>query len=122
MPLLEVNNGKWSVVCIDAARLLTESKVFEAGRTQKFSMRSFQVCSHLKLKGVYTSDIRYAANTLPKGIQLKVTNKDKDWFADYSWVSLPNWFSDEEGIEPDTPNEKEVASKENIQDNFEEKK
>ena len=41
VPLVDVNTGKWSVVAVDAARLLTENKVFEAGRTPKFSMRSF---------------------------------------------------------------------------------
>ena len=71
---------------------------------------------------MYTSDIRYAANTLPKGIQLKVTNKEKDWFKEYQWVSLPNWFSDEEGIEADTESEVAISKKENVEDNFDEKK
>jgi hypothetical protein len=46
------------------------------------------VCSTVTLRGIYTSDIKYAANTLPKGMALKVTSRDKSWFDDYAWLSV----------------------------------
>jgi hypothetical protein len=98
IPLVAVPPKKWTVVCIDASSILTENKVFDSLSTPKFSMRSFQVCATLQIKGVYTSDIRYAANTLPKGMALKVTGKDKNWFSEYAWISLPGG----EAEKPDT--------------------
>jgi hypothetical protein len=66
-------------------------------------MRSFQICSSLQVKNVYTSDIKYASNTLPKGMALKVTGKDKNWFSEYAWVSLPEGEVEQEPIKENLP-------------------
>jgi hypothetical protein len=55
------------------------------------------------VKNVYTSDIRYAANTLPKGMALKVTGKDKNWFSEYAWVSLPEGDLEQEPVKENLP-------------------
>lgn len=42
-------------------------------------MRSIQVTANLMIRGVYTSDIKYTVQTLPKEMALKLA-KVKDWF------------------------------------------
>jgi hypothetical protein len=41
------------------------------------------------LKGIYTSDIQYTVTSLPKAIGFKLAS-GKDWFSEYSWLSIPN--------------------------------
>jgi hypothetical protein len=79
---------KWTVIALNALSYFAEHKCFASGSTNKFYLRSFKLQSCLSIKGVYTSDIAYSATTLPKDIQLKVP-KDKDWFAEYNWLQLP---------------------------------
>lgn len=52
-------------------------------------MRSMQVSSSVMIRGVFTSDIKYTVQTLPKDMQLKLT-KSKDWFAQYAWFEYPS--------------------------------
>jgi hypothetical protein len=35
-------------------------------------MRSLQVTSNVQIRGIYTSDIRYTVQTLPKDMALKI--------------------------------------------------
>ena len=41
------------------------------------------------VKGVYTSDNMYHPDSLPKGMELKVTGKDKTWSTEYAWMCVP---------------------------------
>jgi hypothetical protein len=60
-------------------------------------MRSLQVTANLQIKGLYTSDIRYTPQTLPKDLSLKIL-KGQDWYSLYSWFEYPV----QEGEEPNT--------------------
>lgn len=51
-------------------------------------MRSLQVTANVQVKGIYTSDIKYTVQTLPKDMALK-TLKGQEWFALYSWFEYP---------------------------------
>jgi hypothetical protein len=41
------------------------------------------------LRGVFTSDIQYSVTSLPKQMSLRIA-ADKDWFAEYGWISIPD--------------------------------
>lgn len=53
----------------------------------EFHLRSFQICSHMWVKGVYTSDIDYNVQTFPKDVSLK-TKSNEEWHKEYEWITL----------------------------------
>ena len=85
---LTIPPNKWTVVCVNIAKLLEDNKIFLAGQNQTFYLRSFQICSTVNVRGVYTSDIAYQVHSLHKDMQFKIP-KDQDWFSQYHWVQFP---------------------------------
>ena len=85
---LDIPPNKWTVVCINIAKLLEDNKIFLPGQNQVFYLRSFQICSTVNVRGVYTSDIAYQVHSLHKDMQFKIP-KDQDWFSQYNWVQYP---------------------------------
>jgi hypothetical protein len=75
IPLQDANQavpfGKWTVVCINALQILESANAFAAGQNKTFYMRSLQVTANVMVKGIYTSDIKYTVQTLPKDMALK---------------------------------------------------
>ncbi len=92
IPLQDANQavpfGKWTIICINALQILESANAFVAGQNKTFYMRSLQVTANVQVKGIYTSDIKYTVQTLPKDMALK-TLKGQEWFALYSWFEYP---------------------------------
>ena len=63
---LAMQPGKWTVVCINVAKLLEDNNIFLPNQNQSFYLRSFQICSTINVRGVYTSDIAYQVHSLHK--------------------------------------------------------
>jgi hypothetical protein len=99
----------WTVLCLNAHQILEANQLFPPGQKESFFMRSLQATANVQIRGIYTSDIRYTVQTLPKEMALKIL-KGQDWFAQYSWFEYPQ----QEGAEPNTASE---AAKENAQSN-----
>lgn len=85
---LQAAPEQWTVVNLNVHWLLDSNKVFSPSQPQKFYLRSFTLQASLFIKGVFTSDIEYNPNTLPKAF-LKPPAKGKNWFEDYAWLSVP---------------------------------
>jgi hypothetical protein len=86
---LNIQSDRWTLVCIGVSDLLEK---YCSPKT--FMLRSFQICSTINVRGIFTSDIQYQVNTIPKDFQFKVS-KDSDWFSEYSWFQYPNVDFDE---------------------------
>jgi len=80
--------GKWTVLCINGWQLLEENHAFMACQKASFHMRSIQVTANIQVRGIYTSDIKYSVQTLPKDMALKIL-KGQDWFSQYAWIEYP---------------------------------
>eukprot|EP00347_Sterkiella_histriomuscorum_P023802 403333335 len=81
--------AKWTMIALNAYNLLESNNVFISGQAHSFSMRSFQATANSSIKGIFTSDIKYTVQTLPKDMAMKNT-KDKEWFAQYAWIDYPH--------------------------------
>ena len=81
---LNIQSDRWTVVCINVEELLESHHIFLPNQSKQFLLRSFQICSTVNVRGVFTSDIQYQVPTLPKDMQFKIP-KDHDWFSQYSW-------------------------------------
>lgn len=53
------------------------------------------VTANVSIRGIFTSDIKYTVQTLPKEMQMKLT-KEKDWFSQYAWFEYPHQFEQQE--------------------------
>lgn len=70
--------------------ILDDAGVFSPSADEKqFYLRSFQICSNLSIKSVYTSDISYNVQSFPKEVALKAP-RGQDWFSEFSWISVPD--------------------------------
>jgi hypothetical protein len=63
--------------------------VFPPGQKHAFHLRSLQLTASLQIRGIYTSDIKYTAGTLPKEMALKLIKGQQDWFSLYHWIQYP---------------------------------
>ena len=104
---LTIPPNKWTVVCINIAMLLEGNKIFLSSQNQAFYLRSFQICSTVNVRGVYTSDIAYQVHSLHKDMQFKIP-KDQDWFSQYNWVQYPCEESGDPGL--DEPKQEEIKA------------
>ena len=52
---LRVEDDRWTVVVVGVADLLEANNLLQ--NTDKFSLRSLQLCSTMNVRGVFTSDI-----------------------------------------------------------------
>ena len=89
MPISEgLQYNKWTIICINAFQVLAENNVFAPGQKSGFFMRSIQITANIQVKGMYTSDMKYTVQTLPKDMALKML-KGQDWFSQYAWIEYP---------------------------------
>eukprot|EP00928_Gymnodinium_smaydae_P026312 TRINITY_DN20709_c1_g3_i1.p1 TRINITY_DN20709_c1_g3~~TRINITY_DN20709_c1_g3_i1.p1 ORF type:complete len:2082 (-),score=410.92 TRINITY_DN20709_c1_g3_i1:81-6326(-) len=75
----------WAVVCVHVPSLLAMCPGLPP---HSFVLKSVQFCASMVLRNVYTSDIRYTPETLPREMML-----DQGSFEGrYSWVDVPGPF------------------------------
>nr|PIL99774.1 putative WD repeat protein 90 [Toxoplasma gondii COUG] len=70
--------GVWTMLCINTPTLLGQyTRLVPKGMV----LKSMQICANIKLRGIYTSDILYPQNMLPRGMRLspKTTVEDCQW-------------------------------------------
>lgn len=75
---------KWSVVVLDIKALLQK---FVGVHITGHMMKSLTICSTLFIKGVYSSDILYQCQNLPREMSFKL-NREQNWNDIYDWVSF----------------------------------
>lgn len=82
-------NNRWSVVCVQVPIVLAHC----AARLppHAFALKSVQLCASLLVRNIYTSDIRYTPDSMPREMVFSQQSKFKDR---HSWVDLPGAFAD----------------------------
>jgi len=85
---LQIQPERWTIVAINVGKLLEDNSIYVPNQPHSFFLRSLQLCSTVNVRGVFTSDIEYQVNTLPKDLAFKLP-KDSDWFSHYNWFSYP---------------------------------
>jgi len=85
---LSLQGDRWTVVAIHVGELFDSNNLYIPNQAKSFYLRSLQICSSVNVRGVFTSDIAYQVQTLPKDMALKLP-KDSDWFSHYNWYSFP---------------------------------
>lgn len=78
----------WSVVCVHVPSILA---IFSRMVAHAHSLKSIQLCSCLLVRNVYTSDIRYAPDDLPREMKL---DQLPGFENRYSWVDVPGAASE----------------------------
>lgn len=77
-------SNKWSVVVLDVKSLLHK---FVGVHINGHMMKSVTICSTLFIKGIYSSDILYQSQNLPKEMSFKLS-REQNWNDIYDWVSF----------------------------------
>ncbi|CAG9336068.1 unnamed protein product [Blepharisma stoltei] len=79
-------SDKWTIILLDIKALLWQHF---GNLYRKFTLKSFNLCSSMIIRGVFTSDILYTQNNLPRDMSFK-TDRNKAWNELYDWVEFPN--------------------------------
>jgi len=81
---------KWTVVCLDIPKFLTQYKLMAPNveAAGSHTLRSVQICSNLTIRSIYTSDNHYNPDSLPREMQFKCGKNDK-WTTIYNWHNAP---------------------------------
>lgn len=122
---------KWTVVVLDIQALV---KAYGGRHLHSHTLRSLTLCSNLFVRGVYTSDLQYTPETLPKEMAFKCT-REQNWRSLYEWMELPSGLEAsprglptieaEVDFEVEDSDDEEILEKENTTDRrgkFEEQK
>jgi WD40 repeat protein len=102
---------RWTVVVLDIPALV---RTYAGSHLHSHSLRSLTLCSNLFVRGVYTSDVLYSPNTLPRELSFKCT-REQNWLSLYDWVELPSQSTAlaSETYEVSEEDEEESVEKEN---------
>ena len=76
--------NKWTVVVLDIKSLLHR---YIGVHISAHMMKNLTICSTLFVKGVYTSDILYSCENLPREMSFKLT-RDQVWTELYDWMPI----------------------------------
>lgn len=85
VPLLwEPSEANWFVLALDLPRLVEEQSglIFD-------SLKNVQLCSYMLVRGIYTSDIKYAETTMPRDMTLPIGSDKYPGFQFYWLPSEP---------------------------------
>ncbi|CAG9320539.1 unnamed protein product [Blepharisma stoltei] len=77
---------KWFVACIDTKAIFSQ---YIGPWIVGHVLKSINLCSNMLVRGVFTSDILYNYNTLPREMMLKISREER-WEDVYDWISFPN--------------------------------
>ncbi|CAK4205144.1 unnamed protein product [Aphanomyces euteiches] len=101
VPLTLTN--KWTVLALDMFQLLDLHTSVSYNREGYEALKAVLLCSSMYVRGIYTSNILYLPETLPRAMQFPVVksideNGSASWNAAYDWHWLP-----QSPKEPNTP-------------------
>ncbi|OQR87720.1 WD repeat-containing protein 90 [Achlya hypogyna] len=103
-----VLSDKWTVLAIDMHRVLAWHTCVAYNREGYACVKSLQICCSMNIRGVFTSDIIYMPETLPKGMELPLLKTPGNvisdaWNTVYDWVWLPEPQSNQPPVDNDKP-------------------
>ncbi|CAG9312063.1 unnamed protein product [Blepharisma stoltei] len=103
-------NEKWFVACIDAKAIFDQ---YLGPWIISHALKAINLCSNMFVRGIYTSEILYNHNTLPREMMLKLSREER-WENVYDWISFPD-IEEREGFKKNKKEDNKVNRKEKKQ-------
>ncbi len=110
----------WTIACIDLQHHLENFDLLPKGIAKglKYSIKSFEICSNLTIRGIYTSDNLYDWDSLPREMSFKMVKGGK-WSELYNFLYLPSSIDPEESrkVEKEKEDSLEIEPKFEVTEN-----